>query len=204
MQEIKLEIESKKYHFEMMIKHRINIVNSLSGTGKTYIGKVYNECLRKSPGYKFKIDNKEINARDLTSTIQYINETNQDFLIKYLKDWEGKLVILDEVNFKDWTQKDVNDYNRVYNANEKFSKGESPYLFAIQRSEAIFIIISRTESMHLPVDMEAVYEFVANGKEHRVMKKYPLKNLTTVDKVKIYDKIITEDSKPGYYLMQMA
>lgn len=186
-----IKVISKDYELELDIKHKLNLINSLSGTGKTSMGKYIDNALNKDKNCRVYINDR------ISDDVIYINERNKGDLIRYSL-FDDKVLILDELDLYRWNEADVKDYNTKYD--KKITKAEqSPFIMAINNSKATLVLMQRNERMSTSVALDAIYNFKNNGRKHWIEPKYALSKINVNN---VYDEVITEDAYSGYYLME--
>lgn len=194
---MKINITSEKYDLDMNIHYRLTLVNSHSGTGKTSIGKIFKHNKDEDAKLKVHIDDKQVED----DTIIYLNDETKHSLIDCAL-YDDVIIILDEINFEEYNKRDIDSYNSKYDDKidiaKKRNSRSSLWLKVINQSRAIIIIFNRDENINTSVHMKSVYEFKCDGRKHWIERKYlPI----PVKRNIVYDTILTEDEKSGYFLM---
>lgn len=167
--EHKIIIERRKLKYEITIKHKLNIFNDASGTGKSLLETMVYKHFLGANDIKIKSDLKVRSAR------------NEEDLVNAIEKGYN-LIIFDERPFKQVCGKNGRNIAR-------YIKDKPVYCIFITRD------IGMTS---LPVDIEAVYRLescIESGREVvRNVRRYNWNK----DESVIPDVVFTEDKKLGY------
>lgn len=193
-----LQVKSRKYTLTMDLKYRINLIHSDSGIGKT----TARDFIFSSRS-TVTLDGEE-NADRFIEFFSAADVATKSMRLSRILLSEAKLIILDEIEqLSTWSDIDVADYNRLSMnrlSDAEIKRGKiNPWLRALTECGAVLVIISRKENYHLPVALEAVYDFKAKGTEHFIVPKY---GRTLLNTTVTYDAVITEDSQSGCKLFR--
>lgn len=169
-----VELQSKRLYYRLELKHKITVIQSDSGRGKSE----FTRCLDLSPAiYKRRCsDNRYV--------LRVITEDN----------WESSLSTFIAANdFNIFICDDV-DYILSQTFINLVKSDMRNYYIIINR----FVSIGLSSLNQLPLAVDSICEFNTSGKKHWIESKHTLSSVRQSG----YDVVVTEDAKSGLQFLR--
>ncbi len=165
-----IEISNRKAKFKFDLFRNITVVKGLSGTGKTTLYNMINDYYREG----------KASGINVSSEHNLVVLSDSDWM-NQLKKTKNSIVFIDE-GAKYLTSKD--------------------FASVIKKTDNYYVIFNREELHQLPISVEEIYTIKTSGKYHVLEKLYKVEEghvySSKKKKIRLYDVIITEDSKSGF------